>query len=201
MLVLDDDIIRLFTKPGSKSNPTCSNDTLNDTLISKQFSRILNYIMTEFERNMAAYKEYLPTKSLHSGYPQFLWIQALLHDNFDSTNNALRFKFNRCLEEVCRMHSDCQSLHLKHVWDPKNGSFYLSDSQRFTSDGYAAYWEAVDRTVRYFDSVLLKKRDGPRKKKSSGPDQKDRFKWQNPKFNRISDKSSPRVQDVTKTTS
>ena len=51
-------------------------------------------------------------------------------------------------------------------------------------DGYTAYWEAVDRTVWYLDSIMLKKHDKFKKKKSFGfPDQKDQFKWQNPKYN------------------
>ena len=72
---------------------------------------------------------------------------------------------------------------VKHVWDPKNLNLYLKDNQRFTAEGYTAYWEAVDRTVRYFDSVLPKKqKKGKNLKKNMDT---DRFKWQNPKFNVI----------------
>ena len=116
-------------------------------------------------------------------------------------DNSLHYRFNRCLDEVAKLHNNVHTLVLKEVWNPKDGSLFLQDSNRYTADGYKSYWEAVDRTVRYFDSVILKKRDKQRnghtssltlkKSKSSSLkksdfDQKDlkhHFKWQNPKFN------------------
>ena len=161
----------------------------------------MNFIMTEHDRVVAAYKEYLPAKSIKNGYPQILWIQAPYHDNF--VTNDLRYKLNRCIEEVSRFHNQVHMLELKCVWDPKNKYFFIHDSQHFTTLGYHAYWEAVDPTIRYFDSVVLKKAEKRKLVKndnrSSYPKgggncsdqkdqrrnygQKDRFRWKNPRFN------------------
>ena len=83
------------------------------------------------------------------------------------------------------------TLPLKKVWDEQDTSFYSADTQCFSASGYKAYWEAVNKTVRYFDSIVLKKREyqgkNPRKPRNSddvkGPSS-DRFRWQNAKLNR-----------------
>ena len=145
--------------------------------------------MTEHERGIATYKENLSAKSTHPDYPHILWIQSPYHDNF-STNQE-RFKFNRCLEEAVKFHSHVSTLPLKKVWDAKNGNLYIKDCQRFATDGYLDYWEAVDRTVHYCDSIMLKKQHDrgkkpPNKGKPFGQkdqNHNDRFRWQNPRFN------------------
>ena len=155
--------------------------TSDDGPLSKHFNRILNYVMSEHERAIAACKEYLPAKCLHANYPQILWIQAPNHDYFG--NNQERDKFNRALEEVVKIHPNVTTLMLKKVWNPKDSNLFLEHSSRFTTTGYFHYWEAIDRTVRYFDSVMLKKHEKVKSTKNSTC-QKDRFKWKNPKFNR-----------------
>ena len=81
--------------------------------------------------------------------------------------------------------------------------YFLKDQQRFTSAGYRTYWEAIDRTVRYFDSIVLKKQERMTVQRrvstaaSAKPvittgtaniSQNDchshRFKWRNPAFER-----------------
>ena len=57
--------------------------------ITRHFGWIINHVMTELERAVSAFKEYLPVKSLKSDYPHFLWIQPPYHDCFD--NNSLCF--------------------------------------------------------------------------------------------------------------
>ena len=169
VVVPDVDLLKCFTSAHS---------------ISKPIGRFLNYVMTEHDRAIAAYKEHLPAKCLHSDFPQILWIQAPEHQNFN--DNDQRRKFNKSLEEVCQFHNNVHALMLKRVWDPKDGNLFLADSQRFTTDGLKCYWEAVDRTVRYFDSVLLKKIEKEKRKnlKQHKGDQKDQFRWQNPAFNK-----------------
>ena len=175
VMVPDDDIIKTI------------GDQAQD--VSKSFSRLLNYIMTEQEHAVAIFKENLPAKCLKERYPCFLWIHAPNHDGF--CNNSLRFKFNRSIEETAKLHPNVYSLMLKKVWDPKDENLFLKECQRFTADGYKSYWEAVDKTVRYFDSVMLKKHDKERRKtlnsrqdSQAGHGSDDRFRWQNPKFNR-----------------
>ena len=182
VIVPDDDLIKLL----------CTEANMKG--FSKPMSRIINYIMTEHERCIAAFREYLPAKALKQGYPHFLWIQAPEHKNF--LNNSLQHKFNKCLESCSGMHANTTSLMLKKVWTKDDGTLFLHDSQRFTSEGFTAYWEAVDRTVRYMDAVILKKFDKIGKKpKISGvtitgqKGQFDHFRWQNLKFNLHTDVS------------
>ena len=187
VVVPDDDLVKLL----------CKSDVDDHQNIGHSFNRILNFIMTEYERGVSSFKEFLPAKCVNTDFPQFLWIAAPMHENFN--NNNLCFKFNRCLEETCKLHPRTTSLTLKPIWDPKDTCLYLGNSQRFTAEGYHSYWEAVDRMVRYFDSVLLKKQlDWKKSKKvfnlAANPgqlfsqkghiDQKDRFQWQNPLFNK-----------------
>ena len=158
--------------------------------VSKLLTRILNYIMTEHSRAILAYKEHLPAKCLRPGFPHILWIHAPLHDNF--SDNSQRYKFNKSLDEVSKMHKDVSALMLKKVWDPTDDSLFLQHSRRYSTDGLNSYWEAVDHTVHYCDSIMLKKlqsvgRKAPKNNTATDlkSDQKDRFKWKNPKYNDI----------------
>ena len=147
--------------------------------VMKQFARILNFIMTEHERNLASFKEHLPAQCLKDRYPHILWIQPPQHDNFP--DSKLRFKFNKALEDCIKLHSHVSMLILKKVWNPQNEGLFLESCNRFSADGYTVYWEAIDRTVRYLDSIMLEKLD---KAKKCNADQKDHFRWTNPKFNK-----------------
>ena len=200
VIVLDDDLIKAL----------CSSENMKG--FSKPMSRLLNFLMTEFECNVESFKENLPAKCVKSDFPHFLWIQVPLHENFG--NNSLRFKFNKCLEDTARLHQNCSTLRLKKVWDTNDSNLFIKESQHFTAEGFRCYWEAVDKTRRYCDSVLLKKQEKKKQKavlsakfsimhtehfksteKISG-DQKDhtstvrdRFRWQNPALNISSDVS------------
>ena len=165
----------------------------HDGAVSKSIKRILNFIMTEHSRAIATFKEHLSAKCMRQDYPHILWIQPPTHDNFSKISNSLRSKFNYCLEEVVKMHDNVSTLMLKKVWDGKDNNLFLSSCNRFTTDGLKSYWEAVDRTVHYCDSIALKRSDKSKAQKTSGGsgrscrsgDQKDPncFRWKNPKFN------------------
>ena len=104
VIVPDDNIIKCFAQA-------------QDDVIAKQIDRLLNYILTEHKRCIASYKDYLPAKSLRPTYPRILWIQAPEHECF--TNNRLRYKFNRCLEELVKYHSNVFTLELKKSVEPQ----------------------------------------------------------------------------------
>ena len=171
ILVLDDDIIK------------CFDDGSN---LTREYGRVISYIMTEFNRSVASYKENLPTKCTRYNYPHFLWIQPPLHQDFK--NNSERQKYNTCLNDLVKFHKNMSLLELKKIWSQNDPNLFLGDCQRFTSEGLFSYWEAVDWTARYCDSVVLKKNDLRKSQKmkvqSSKSDQKDRFRWKNPVFNR-----------------
>ena len=143
---------------------------------SKGLGMLINFIMTEHERGISSFKESLPAKSKKPEYPHILWILAPCHERFK--DNDERLKFNMAVERMCLFHTNVSCLELKKVWDAKDLSLF--DKGRFTAEGYKKYWEAVDRTVRYRDSVKLKKNSS--KKQKFQACQNDRFKWKNPKI-------------------
>ena len=115
---------------------------LNRHSVSKPFSRIINYIMTEHERSVAAFCEYLPAKCLCKDYPQILWIEVPLHDIFK--DNSQHSKFNKCLQETAKLHNNVSTLMFKKVWDPKDSQLFLHDARHFSAQGLWSYWEAID---------------------------------------------------------
>ena len=151
--------------------------------LTTAFCKLLNFIMTEFDRCVSTFKENLPAKSVRfSGYPHFLWIQPPSHINFK--NNSNHFKFSKALEDVVKLHTNVHTLQLKKVWDPNDPNLYL-ESGRFTTEGFKAYWEAVDKTARYFDSVVLKKNERKKvPKNTTKMAQNEQFRWKNPALNK-----------------
>ena len=99
-----------------------------------------------------------------------MWIKAPYHVNF--ANNSERDKFNNSLDRMVKFNTGVKSLELKKVWNYSDTNLYIKESRRFTSAGYMAYWEAIDRTVKYCDTILAKK-VWPVKKAVH----KDRFRW------------------------
>ena len=183
VVVVDDDILKLFKD--------CSHGVGS---VTKSMSRAINFVMTAHECAISTFKEFLPAKSLKKDYPHILWIQPPEHKNFD--NNSLRYKFNRCLDDAAKMHHNVTTLMMKKGWDPAEDDLFLADQQRFSTRGLNLYWEGVDRTTRYFDSLLLKKQFKAKSRKTEGQirsktDKKDHFHWQNPTLN--VDRDAPRV--------
>ena len=141
VIVPDDDLAKYF-KPEDKE-------------VSKNLGRALNWVAVEFDRVIAAHKEKLPAKVLKEKYPTIIGIEAPLHDNF--VNNVIRMKFNKALEMVCQFHNDVYPLRLKKIWDGQDNSLFSHDEVRYTFNGLRAYWEAVDKTVKFADTILLQK--------------------------------------------
>ena len=57
-----------------------------------------------------------------------------------------------------KLHPQCFTLEINKVWDTTDLHLFL-ELKRFTTDGFRSYWGggAVNKTVRYFDSVILKR--------------------------------------------
>ena len=143
VIIADNDLMRYFDP--------------EDNEVSKNIGKVLNWLMSEFGRIISAHKEHLPTKAVKPTYPTFIWIETPLHDNFNSQENLLRAKFNKALEMVAQFHDSVYALKLKKIWDEHDGSLFLKEQQRFTFSGLAHYWEAVDNTVKFADTILLQK--------------------------------------------
>ena len=86
---------------------------------SADYNRILDNIMKQHNKYIDIQKEYLPERSLRGNmYPQLIWIEPPLHDNFH--DNKQRRKFTECLQEATKFHKNTLSLSLKKIWDPQD---------------------------------------------------------------------------------
>ena len=65
--------------------------------------------------------------------------------------------FNKTINKLALQYDNTWSLQLKKIWDPQDHSLVTLDRNRFTVQGYQKYWEAVDKTLKYVDTILLKK--------------------------------------------
>ena len=123
--------------------------------------------MSEYDKLIASAKDHLPTKAKCDNYPQILWIEAPQHDNIPTTNQLMRTKFNAALNTAASFHDIDHVLQLKKVWDPHSLNLFLKEEKRFTSDGLIDYWLAVDKTVKYANTILFKKIEKKKEKKAT----------------------------------
>ena len=124
-------------------------------LRSFTWGKVIHWIMQKHTKVIESHKDKLPLKAKRKGEPYLVWIELPKHKNF--RNNHLREKFNVCLRNMAKLNFKTSVLGLKKVWDESDGSYFIQDSDRFTTLGYSKYWEAVDRTIRYADTTFLLK--------------------------------------------
>ena len=160
VIVPDDDIIKMFrhTTKG----------------LSKAFGRVIEKMMTDFDKIIEIHKDHLPSKAKKQGYPRFVWIEPPMHEGFE--NNHERFKFNKVLERMADVHENTVAVQLKKIWDGNDSSLFIQESNRFTSLGYTTYWKAIDSTIRYCDTILFKKHTFG-KPKGNYKQKFDRYHW------------------------
>ena len=116
-----------------------------------------------------------------------VWIEAPMHNNY--YNNAEREAFNRALNNAVKYHDNTKVLQLKKVWNTEDTNLYIQESSRYTSVGLNTYWQAVDCTVRYADTILFKKLQfkpkhfTKREHESNAFKKNDKYHWTNKKNN------------------
>ena len=152
VMVYDDNILQYAKNKGGTS--------------STVFERLLKWLICQCDRLISTQKEYLPIKAKKVNEPYFIWIQPLVHRNFK--NNQLREKFAVCLEKTATYHENTFALPLKKVWDENDSALFSATDNKFTANSYISYWEAVDQTVRYADTLLLKKESSTKNKSKVG---------------------------------
>ena len=141
VIVLDDDIMTEF--PFSKKAKP------------KHIAGILHWLMVEYDRLVTGHKENLQQKSKKLGYPSFMFIEAPYHENFH--NNERREIFNEGLRTAGNLHDRVAVLELKKIWDNSNSNLYMKNERRYSAEGLRTYWEAVDKTIRFADTIQFKK--------------------------------------------
>ena len=166
VIVPDNDLIRYFWYKDTKD-------------VVCRYSRMLKWLMCQYNRSVSSQKEYLPEKSQKDDWPFFLWIIPPLHSRIRSKENELREQFVMALTNVASLHENTYVLELKKKWDPEDHNLYNRTECTFTAEGLIAYWNAVDKTVKYFNTLVLKKRE---RKKLTATDKtssqkEDKYHW------------------------
>ena len=112
--------------------------------------------MNQYDRLVLTQKDHLPKKAKKAiDHPVFVWIQPLTHQDF--TNNGLRRVFSDSLASCVTDHKNTFAVPLKKIWDHEDPSLYNKIDNKLTVQGYLSYWNAVNKTVKYVDTLLLKK--------------------------------------------
>ena len=116
-----------------------------------------------------------------------IWIKPPENTNF--ANNKLRRRFSAALDKCVTYHDHTYALELKKGLDKDDSSLYNKSDRRFTSAGYKSYWGAIDKTIKFADTLLLKKEESKTKKEARKDNSKpnkgkgfrsffnDRFHW------------------------
>ena len=171
VIVLDDDLISFVKhKLGHKLMQ-------NDQLVKAAFDRILRWLMSQYSRLIATQKEYLPNRAKRENQPNVIWIEPPMHDAFQ--NNQLHLLFGRSLEKIVSFQEKNFSLQLKKSWDPRNRALFNAEDHRYTTLGFETYWDAVDKAIKFADTLLLKK-EALKKAKQQQTfcfPKKDQFHW------------------------
>ena len=159
--VLDNDLIKYFGYTDGEEG------------LTKPLGRILDSLMKEFQSMATTQKDFLPKKAKRADYPRFIWIEAPLHKNFD--NNMERRKFNCALNDVVKFHEGHYALQLKKIWDSENSNLFFPEFRRYGVEGYNKYWMTVDATIKFADTILLKKKPQNPISSTGGPN--NHYKW------------------------
>ena len=165
VIVLDADIIKLCTA--------------RDIHSTEGFWRISKWLMCQFDRLVETQKEYLLLKAKRNSYPTFVWIQPPTHIHLSHNQNRLRLSFGCTVEKEAAYHENTYALQLKKVWDCNDSTLFDKEDRHFTAKGHTNYWIAVDRAIKFADTLLLKKKMKKEGRGDKVQDAKpnDRFHW------------------------
>ena len=121
----------------------------------KGTERVMKWLMTQMDRLITTQKERLPVKAKRPNEPTIIWISPPTHKNFK--DNELREQFQNVLEQCCSHHNNTYTVKLIKDWSDDDELLFNRTDKKFTAAGYKTYWNAVDKAVKYVDTLLLKK--------------------------------------------
>ena len=85
------------------------------------------------------------------------------------------------LEDICSYTERMTALRLKHGWDPDDTNLYLDHQQRYSPEGLASYWNAVDKTIEEYNRNYFDKADSPIDNNAENYNRNE-YKWQSPTY-------------------
>ena len=100
-----------------------------------QLHVLTTWLVTEFEKAIATYKDFLPQRAKRQNFPHFLWIAPPTHCNFGAESNNLRLAQTKCLAEIVSTKKNMTMLKMIKVWEHEDRNAFLKDSYRLTSAG------------------------------------------------------------------
>ena len=130
-------------------------DQDNNINLGKIYERISKFFVNQAERTISTFKECLPKKAIRDKYPHTIWIAPVEHVNFQD-DNIDRQLFSKKLENEVKLHCDMSYLTFRQVWDRQDRKLCLPRSHKFSAEGLSTYWTAIDRTIKYCDTVQFK---------------------------------------------
>ena len=129
-------------------------NNMNETEARKLCFRLVRWLVNEVRKMLAAHNDYLPKKAKRE--TKVVWLVPTLHQNYYNHENQLRIVFGQSLLSYTRRVENNLALELKQIWDESENGLYMLEQRRFTSDGLVAFWRALDRTIRYADTIINK---------------------------------------------
>ena len=149
-VVLDDDIIEYFMIriKEKKKRP-------DKTALISAFSRLLKWLMCQYDRQIKTQKEWLPKKAKKDDQPRIIWIIPPSHTNM--RNNTQREAFGEALQNTTEKYDRHYAVALKKIWDENDPTLFSASDLKYSSEGFKLYWNAVDKAIKYVDTLLIKK--------------------------------------------
>ena len=142
LVVLEDDVIKYFKhqKPPSTS--------------IKTYQKALKWLMNEFYRVIAAFKDILPLRAKCGKWPHTLWMVPSTNVNYHCNN--IRLEFAEAMKTAVKLYPDMSTGGFEQIWSYNDGNLALYEQRRLTNQGIVQLWRAIDRTVRYCDTTKFK---------------------------------------------
>ena len=168
MIVLEDDIIKTIDH--------------KDHSLGKHYERRIKWLMSQYRRIIESFLEKLPLKCKREGWPKFLWVSPTLHKNYK--NNVERKKFTQTLESNALITEKTTALRVRNGWDFEDNNLFLNDQQRFTVEGLASIWSAVDQVLEFYDLSKFDLVDAPLNQSTRNDYSWQSIEYQNQHFDR-----------------
>ena len=127
--------------------------------ITNDYEIRTKWLVNQYRKIIDAFLDYLPYKNKKEGWPKFLYICPSMHKNYK--NNALRKKYTRVLEDTCSITERMTAMRIRSGWDFDDTNIFLDNQQRYTTEGLASFWNAVDKLIEEFDQFVFKTVDAP----------------------------------------
>ena len=148
-----------FILENDVSNTVLTGNTveISPDILRNTFEKLIKYLIRETERLRECFLENLPSKAKkQDDMPYILWVISTQHKNYP--DNARRKIFSTALINSTKGKENSITLQLKQIWDQWDNNLFASHNHCFTESGFYTFWEAVDRTIRFCDSTIERRR-------------------------------------------